>query len=91
LFLCASYITKTFLQNWGDFADISQAVTVYVAFGSHVLLLCWFGTQLTQRARENGLLLLLLTWFEKIVLNVDVAPNQLSNYTTISALSSLLY
>jgi hypothetical protein len=45
---------KTFSQNWGDYADMSQAVAVYVAIGCHVLLICWFGTQLTQHVRENG-------------------------------------
>jgi hypothetical protein len=47
---------KTFLQNWGDYADMSQAVAVYMLFGSDVLLICWFGTQLTQHVRQNGLL-----------------------------------
>jgi hypothetical protein len=42
------------LQNWGDYADMSQAVIVYVAFGSHVLLICWFGTQLTQHVRKKN-------------------------------------
>jgi len=42
---------------------MSQAVFIYVAFGSDVLLICWFGTQLTQQVRQNGLFLLLLTLF----------------------------
>jgi len=57
---------KTFLQNWGDYADMSQAIIIYVAFASDVLLICWFGTQLTHHVRENGLLLLLLTLFKKL-------------------------
>ena len=65
LFPCTLYITKTFLQNWGDYAGMSQAVAVYVAFFSHVLLICWFGTQLTQHVRENTLFLL-VTLFKKI-------------------------
>jgi hypothetical protein len=56
---------KTFLETWGDFADRSQTVIVYVAFVSHVLMFCWFGTQLTQHVREDGLLLLLLTLLKK--------------------------
>jgi len=46
----------TFLQNWGDYADMSQAVLVYVTYASDVLLICWFGTQLTQYVRQDGLL-----------------------------------
>ena len=41
-----------FLQNWGDYADMSQGVAVYVTFTGDVLLICWFGTQLTQRVRQ---------------------------------------
>jgi hypothetical protein len=44
------------LQNWGDYADMSQAVIAYVAYTIEVLLICWFGTQLTQHVRENILL-----------------------------------
>jgi len=39
---------------------MSQAVVLYVAFVCEVFLICWFGTQLTQHVRVNGLLLLLL-------------------------------
>jgi hypothetical protein len=45
---------------------MSQAVAVYLALGSDVLLICWFGTQLTQQVRENGLFLFLLTLFKKL-------------------------
>ena len=48
-----------FFQTWGDYANISQAVAIYVTFASEVLLICWFGDQLTQHVRVNGLLLLL--------------------------------
>jgi len=52
---------KVFLfQNWGDYVNISQTVVLYVLFASDVFLICWFGTQLTQHVRVNGLLLLLL-------------------------------
>jgi len=54
---------------------MSQAVLLYVAFGSHVLLICWFGTKLTQYVRESGLMLLLLTLLKNFVLNMDVTPN----------------
>jgi len=56
----ASDIT-IFFQNWGDYTDITQAVLVYITYASDVLLICWFGTQLTQHVRQNGLLLVLLT------------------------------
>jgi hypothetical protein len=38
---------------------MSQAVAMYVVFTCDVLLICWFGSQLTQHVRVNGLLLLL--------------------------------
>jgi len=38
---------------------MSQAVVQYVVFACNVFLICWFGTQLTQQVRVNGLLLLL--------------------------------
>jgi len=41
------------LQNWGNYADMSQAVTIYATFTTDVLLICWFGTQLTQHVRDN--------------------------------------
>ena len=59
---CALDVTYILLQNWGNHADISQAVVIYVWFVSDVLLICWFGTQLTQHVRQSGLLLLLLTF-----------------------------
>jgi len=40
---------------------MSQAVYVYVIYAGEVLLICWFGTQLTQHVIQNGLFLLLLT------------------------------
>jgi hypothetical protein len=51
----ASIITF-FLQNWGDYTDMSQAVVIYVTFFCDVLLICWFGDQLTQHVRQNDLL-----------------------------------
>jgi hypothetical protein len=52
---------QTFLQNWGDYADMTQGVAIYLLFSSDVLLICWFGTQLTQHVRKNVLLLFLFT------------------------------
>jgi hypothetical protein len=52
----AADITYYFLQNWGDYTDMSQGTSVYVIFASDVLLICWFGTQLTQNVRQEGLL-----------------------------------
>jgi hypothetical protein len=57
---------ENFFQNWGDYADMSQAVIIYMIFGSEVLLICWFGTRLTHHVRENGLLLLLFTLFKNL-------------------------
>jgi len=42
-----------FLQNWGDYTDMSQGVIVYGTYASDVLLICWCGTQLTQHVRED--------------------------------------
>jgi len=44
------------MQNWGDYTDMSQGVVSYVTFASDVLLICWFGDQLTQHVRQNGML-----------------------------------
>lgn len=34
---------------------MSQGVAVYITFSINVLLICWFGTQLTQHVRDNYL------------------------------------
>jgi len=47
--LCLSY----YLQNWGNYADMSQGVVIYMTYTIDVLLICWFGTQLTQHVRKN--------------------------------------
>jgi hypothetical protein len=52
-YLCTSAITNILLQNWGNYADMSQAVAIYVTFFCDVLLICWFGTQLTQHVRQK--------------------------------------
>ena len=41
-----------FLQNWGDYTDMSQAVAIYFVYASDVLLICWCGSQLTQHVRK---------------------------------------
>jgi len=41
-----------YLQNWGNYADMSQGVVVYMTYTIDVLLICWFGTQLTQHVRK---------------------------------------
>ena len=67
---CATDITNIFLQNWGDYADMSQGVAIYMTYASDVLLICWFGTQLTQHVRKNNLLLLLMSLLIHYVHNV---------------------
>ena len=49
-------ISLRFLQNLGDYTDMSQGVTVYATYASDVLLICWCGSQLTQHVRQNRLL-----------------------------------
>jgi hypothetical protein len=44
------------LQNWGDYTDMSQGVITYVIAACDVLLIGWFGTQLTKHVREKGFL-----------------------------------
>jgi len=53
-FSCSSHVTKI-LQNWGNYADMSQAVAIYTPINIDVLLICWLGTQLTQHVRDNYL------------------------------------
>ena len=72
-FLCH----EIYLQNWGDYADMSQGVVVYALYASDVLLICWFGTRLTQHVRKMAfifvvVLLLLLLLFLVLVLVVTV-------------------
>jgi hypothetical protein len=54
---------------------MSQGVALYVAYASDVLLICWFGTQLTQHVRQKvlSLLLLLLLFYCFVVVVVVVA------------------
>ena len=59
-FVCILLLLSVLFQAWGDYASMSQAVVIYVAFACDVLLICWFGTQLTQHVRVNGLLFFFL-------------------------------
>ena len=53
---------------------MSQGVAIYMTFASDVLLICWFGTQLTQHVRQKkNLLLLLLTLLTHYFHNVHAA------------------
>jgi hypothetical protein len=61
------------LQNWGDYADMTQGVAIYLLYSSDVLLICWFGTQLTQHVRKNVLLLFLFTLLQHQSHNIDEA------------------
>jgi len=67
------YLISFFLQNLGDYTDMFQAVYIYVIYAGVVVLICWFGTQLTQHVRQNGLL---LTFMILYVHNVLAASNQ---------------
>ena len=59
-FLASEITSFPYFQNWGDYTDTSQAVTIYVFYVCQVFLICWCGYQLTQKARQNGLLFFLL-------------------------------
>jgi len=51
---------KVFLfQKLEDYVNMFQAVMIYLTFACGLLLICWFGTKLTQHVRVNGILLLL--------------------------------
>jgi glucose-6-phosphate-specific signal transduction histidine kinase len=40
------------LQSWGDHADISQAVAMYIVEAVSVCLYCWFGNELSEQVRK---------------------------------------
>jgi len=86
------------LQNWGNYADIGQALAIYTAFTIDVLLVCWFGTQLTQHVRHNYLFYSKYvtyimrssprefgnqTWFEQSVVFSTIWPSELSSFVRI--------
>ena len=62
---------------------MSQAVLLYVIYAVDVVLICWFGTQLTQHVSQNGLLLLLLRFTIFYVHIVYAALNKLRSYGPI--------
>ena len=66
-------MTNFFVQNWGDYADMSQGVLIYVAYALDVLLVGWFGTQLTKHVRQNDLLLLLFSLLENYAPGMEKA------------------
>jgi len=86
----ASDVANIFLQNWGDFTDMSQAMLIYVVNVCDVLLICWCGSQLTQQVRQKGILVLLLVLLAHCIHNVYWASNQLRNYGKIWILSIFL-
>jgi hypothetical protein len=69
---------------------MSQAALIYVTYASDVVLICWFGNQLTQHVRQNGFVLLLLRFITFCVENLYGASNKLRNYGTDLELSMFL-
>jgi len=60
---------------------MTQGVAIYLLFSSDVLLICWFGTQLTQHVRKNVLLLFMMILLQHQFDNIGEASNKLRNYT----------
>jgi hypothetical protein len=82
------------LQKWGDYVDMSQGVTVYLICASDVFVICWFGTQLTQHVRKNGLLfcLFLHRYVENAEdLSTDKTITASFNCSSFSLLSGLYF
>ena len=79
-----------FFQNWGDYTDMSQGVLLYIMYASDVLLICWFGAQLTQHVRQSRLFKLMLTLLTHYFHNVYGASSQLRNYGSIKKLRIFL-
>jgi hypothetical protein len=67
---------------------MSQAVVQYVIFASNVFLICWFGTQLTQHVRVNGVLLLLL--FLQRHVECEVSWKQIRNLEALPVVDPFL-
>ena len=57
-----------FFQTWGDYADMSQGVSIYVALACNVFPICWFGTQMTQHVRVNGFIIIIIIVLFVVVL-----------------------
>jgi len=63
---------------------MSQGIALYVAYASDVLLICWFGTQLTQHVRKKLLLLLLLLLLIVVVVVYVAVTTSLSHVSEAS-------
>jgi hypothetical protein len=50
---------------------MTQGVAIYLMFSSDALLICWFGTQLTQHVRKNVFLLSFLTLLNNHIHKID--------------------
>jgi len=72
----------------GEYANMTQAVVIYVTFACGLLLICWSGTQLTQHVRVNGLLLLLL-FLKRHVENAETFQ-QITNFELLSVVYPFL-
>jgi len=70
-------------QNWGDYTDMSQAVILYVSYAGDVVLICWFGTKLTQHVRQYGIFVIVADVYDIYVHNVYAELNQLRGYDPI--------
>jgi hypothetical protein len=54
------------LQNWGNYSDMSQGLVIYIVSAADVLLICSFGTQLTQYVRICVLFLYLTRYVHNV-------------------------
>ena len=69
---------------------MSQGVLLYVMYASDVLLICWFGAQLTKHVRQSRLFKLMLTLLTHYIHNVYGDSSQLGNYGSIKKLRFFL-
>jgi hypothetical protein len=67
---------------------MSQGVALNVIFVCEVLLICWFGTQLTQHVRMNGLLMFL--FLQRHVEN-EVSGQHITNLELLSVVDPFIY
>jgi hypothetical protein len=91
LFHCVLWIFyyKLFcFQDWGNYANMSQGVALNVIYVCDVLLICWFGTQLIQDVRVNGLTLLL--FLQRHVENA-ASFRQITNLELLSVVDAFMY
>ena len=52
---------------------MSQGVALYVAYASDVLLICWFGTQLTQHVRNTNYVVMVVVGVVMVVVAAAAA------------------